>query len=155
MINNIIRKLFRLLYVCVGDWKDRSSRLFLRANAVSRTSCDVKKRSQGKTPWVDQACADCPDFPVLGAGGARPPKLHPEVTRTSDCAPELAFAFMVHSSTFLDLLPPAPLPPMQKREAQHKSLQHKGAHTEHPDSEDRFQPNFISKWEINSNHTHV
>ena len=33
---------------------------------------------QGKTPWVDQACADRPGFPVLGAGGAPPPKLHPE-----------------------------------------------------------------------------
>ena len=33
------------------------------------------------------------------------------------------------SSKFLDLLPPASLPPVQKRDAQHMFLQHKGAHT--------------------------
>ena len=33
----------------------------------------------------------CPGFLVPGAGDAPPPKLHPT---TSDCAPELAFAFM-------------------------------------------------------------
>ena len=37
---------------------------------------------------------------------------------------------MAPSSKFLDLLPPAPLPPMQKRDAQHNFLQHKRAHTE-------------------------
>ena len=29
------------------------------------------------TPWVDQSCADCPGFPVLGAGDTPPPELHP------------------------------------------------------------------------------
>ena len=46
---------------------------------------------QGKTPWVDQSCADCPGFPVLGAGHAPPPELH---LGASGCAPGLAFAFM-------------------------------------------------------------
>ena len=45
---------------------------------------------QGKTPWVDQSCADCPGFPVLGAGDAPPPELHPGASK---CAPGLAFAF--------------------------------------------------------------
>ena len=34
------------------------------------------------------------------------------------------------SGNFLDLLPPASLPPVQKRDAQHMFLQHKGAHTD-------------------------
>ena len=47
--------------------------------------------NQGKTPWVDQSCADCPGFPVMGAGDAPPPEFHPGA---SECAPGLAFAFM-------------------------------------------------------------
>ena len=39
---------------------------------------------QGKTPWVDSACADCPGFWVLGAGPAQ----------ASTCAPGLAFGLM-------------------------------------------------------------
>ena len=38
---------------------------------------------QGKTPWVDQSCADWPGFPVLSAGDAAPPELHP---RALNCA---------------------------------------------------------------------
>ena len=34
------------------------------------------------------------------------------------------------SGKFLDLPPPASLPPVQKRDAQHMFLQHKGSHTE-------------------------
>ena len=34
------------------------------------------------------------------------------------------------SSKFLDLLPPASLSPVQKRDAQHMFLQHKGSHTD-------------------------
>ena len=45
---------------------------------------------RGKTRWVDSSCADCPGFPVLGAGDAPPPELHPGA---SECAPGLAFAF--------------------------------------------------------------
>ena len=40
---------------------------------------------------IDQACADCPGFLVPDAGAAPPPELHPGA---SDCASELAFAFM-------------------------------------------------------------
>ena len=35
---------------------------------------------------------------------------------------------------FLDLLPPAPLPPVQRQDAQHKFLQHEVAHAEAKDS---------------------
>ena len=76
----------------------------------------ARKLLLGKTPWVDQACADCPGFLVPAAGGALPPELHP---RASGCVPEIAVVFMGPSSKFLDLLPPAPLPPVQKRDAQH------------------------------------
>ena len=51
---------------------------------------DVKERPPG--PWIDSACADCPGFLIPGAAGAQPPELHPGA---SDCAYELAFAFMV------------------------------------------------------------
>ena len=36
-----------------------------------------------RTPWVDQACADC--VLARGAGDAPSPELHP---RASDCAPD-------------------------------------------------------------------
>ena len=50
-------------------------------------------------------CCSCPGFRLrLGA---------------SDCSPGLAFCFMAPLGKFLDLLPAAPLPPMQKRDAQH------------------------------------
>ena len=32
---------------------------------------------RGKSPWVDQSCADCPGFPVLGAGDAPSSRAHP------------------------------------------------------------------------------
>ena len=44
----------------------------------------LKPKNQGKTPWVDQSGADCPGFPVLGAGDAPPPKLDPGASK---CAP--------------------------------------------------------------------
>ena len=44
--------------------------------------------------------------------------------------PVLALAFSAPSSNFLDQPPSAPLPPVQKRDAQHKFLQHKEAHTQ-------------------------
>ena len=37
--------------------------------------------SSGKDPWVDQSCADRPGFPVLSAGDAPPPKLHPGASK--------------------------------------------------------------------------
>ena len=50
----------------------------------------------GKDPLVDQSCADCPGFPVLGAGDAPPPELHPGA---SECAPGLAFDFWISFPT--------------------------------------------------------
>ena len=58
-------------------------------------------------------------FPVLGA--------HPGA---SESAPGLGICFHGPLGKFLDLLPPASLPPVQKRDAQHMFLQHKGSHTE-------------------------
>ena len=54
------------------------------------TSAFTMRMFQGKTPWVDSACADCPGSLVPGATGAGF-QLH---LGASDCAPELAFCFM-------------------------------------------------------------
>ena len=79
---------------------------------------------QGKNLSVDQACADCSGFLVPGTGGAPPPKLHPG---TSDCVPELAFAFMALRANSWICCPPASLPPAQKkRDAQHKLCSTRG-----------------------------
>ena len=40
---------------------------------------------QGKTPCIDQTCADCPGFPVLGPGDAPPS----QASGASNCAPGL------------------------------------------------------------------
>ena len=53
--------------------------------------------SQRKTPCVDQSCADCPGFLVLGAGDAPPPELHPGASK---CAPGLALALMPFEQNF-------------------------------------------------------
>ena len=60
---------------------------------------------QGKTPCVDQSYADCPGFPVLGAGDAPPPELHPG---GSKCAPGLAFVFMALRANFWICCPQLP-----------------------------------------------
>ena len=44
----------------------------------------------------------------------------------SDCPPGLAFCFIGPLDICLDLLTAAPLPRVQKRDAQHKFLQHRG-----------------------------
>ena len=46
---------------------------------------------QGKTPWVDSACADCPGF--LSLECCPRPGFHLRLG-ASDCAPGLAFCFM-------------------------------------------------------------
>ena len=87
------------------------------------------ERDRGETPRVDPACADCPGFLVPGAAGAPAPEFHPGA---SDCASKTSICFMAPSSTFLNLnlVAPARLPPVPKQDAQHKFLQHKGAHAE-------------------------
>ena len=82
---------------------------------------------QGATLWVDQACADCPGVLLRAAGDAPPPELHPGA---SESVPELAFVVMALRANSWICCPPTPLPPMQKRDEQHKFLRHKGAHTE-------------------------
>ena len=69
---------------------------------------------------------DCPGFLVPGAAGA--PALS-FVQEESDCPPPNHHLLMAPSRKFLDLLPPAPLPPVQKWDAHHKFLQHKETHT--------------------------
>ena len=63
---------------------------------------------------------------VSGAADARLPGFVQE----PECVSWTSICFMAPLSKFLDLLPPAPLPCVQKRDAQNKFLQHKGAHTD-------------------------
>ena len=74
---------------------------------------------------VDSACAHCPGFLVLAA---------PAPASTSVSEPQIVplASILLHEplDICLDLLPAAPLPPVQKRDAQHMFLQHRGAHTE-------------------------
>ena len=83
-------------------------------------------QNQGKTPWVDQSCADCPGFPVLGAGDAT----SRASSRSLRVCPWSSICFHGALGKFLDLLPPASLPPVQNRDAQHMFLQHKGSHAD-------------------------
>ena len=71
-------------------------------------SCPPTRFCQGKTAWVDQSCAECPGFPVLGAGDAPPPELHPGA---SECAPTLACAFMALRANSLICCPQLPCHP--------------------------------------------
>ena len=75
-------------------------------------------KCQGKTRWFDLACADCPGFLAPGAADGWHPELRPEAS-VSVC-PWTSICFMRPSSTFSGLLPPAPLPHVQKWDAQHK-----------------------------------
>ena len=65
----------------------------------------------GERGFCKGSCADCPGFPVPGAGDAPPPELHPGA---SERAHGLAFAFMTLQA------------PLQKRDAQHMFLEQKG-----------------------------
>ena len=80
---------FKLQKWALGAFKTRSLRGW--GPSGSHVYLNSVQQIQGKTPWVDQSCADCPGFPVLGAGDAPRPKLHPGA---SECAPGLTFAFM-------------------------------------------------------------
>ena len=62
-----------------------------RGHSVKSAFSHPLPKNGSETPWVDQSCADCPGFPVLGAGDAPSPELHPGA---SVRAPGLAFAFM-------------------------------------------------------------
>ena len=88
----------------------------------------MKLYCQGETPWFDSACADCPGFLVSGAADT-PPSSFVQEPQSAPLDPTSIF-FMAAWSKFLDLLPPVPLPSEQKRDAQHKFLQHKRAHTD-------------------------
>ena len=66
-----------------------------------------------KDPLVDSACAVFAGYLVSGAADARVLSFvqEPQSVSTSIC-------FMAPLSKFLDLLPPAPLPTVKKRDAQ-------------------------------------
>ena len=82
-------------------------------NMISLCVCNAIWTSyQGKTPWVDQSCADCPGFLVLGVGDAPPPELHPGA---SECAPGLAFAFMALRANSWICCPQLPHHPSKNR----------------------------------------
>ena len=82
--------------------------------------------SQENTPWVASACADCPGFLVLGAA-PDPASTWSLSLRLFTCASILLYGPL---DICLDLLPAASPPPVQKRDAQHMFLQHRGAHAE-------------------------
>ena len=65
-----------------------------------------------KDPRFDQSCADCPGFPVLGAGDAPPPELHPGAPK---CAPGLAFALMALRANSWICCPQLPYHPCKNR----------------------------------------
>ena len=83
--------------------------------------------NQGKTSWVDQSCADCPGFPVLSAGHAPPPELHPGA---SECALGLAFSFMPLRANSSISCPQLPYHPCENGTHRTIFLQHKGLHTD-------------------------
>ena len=64
------------------------------------------RATQGKNPWGDSACADCPGFLVSGAADARLPSFVQE----PQSAAGLVLASWPLRANFLDLLSPALLP---------------------------------------------
>ena len=72
----------------------------------------------GKDPWGHSACTDRPDFLVLGAAPA------PASIFVSEPQIVPLASILLHGplDSYLDLLPAAPLPPVQNRDAQHKFL---------------------------------
>ena len=80
----------------------------------------------GKYPWVAPACADCPGFLVLVLLLPRLPRW----SRSLRMFPWPSISLYGPLDICLDLLPAAPPPPMQKRDPQHKLLQHRGARTD-------------------------
>ena len=72
---------------------------------------------QGKTSWVDSACADCPGFLVLRAAPA------PASTFASEpqIVPWASISLHGPLDICLDLLPAAPRPPMKKLERGEKT----------------------------------
>ena len=84
---------------------------------------------QGKTHWADSACADCPGFFVLGAAPAQAPPPSSQSLRLFPWA-----SILLHGGPWTSFAciccPQLPLPPVQKRDAQHMFLKHGGAHAE-------------------------
>ena len=79
---------------------------------------------QGKTPWVDSARAECPGFLVPG-----PVLLVPRLPAA--LCHWASICFMGPWRFAWICCPHIPYHLLQKRDAQHMFLQHKGAHTEH------------------------
>ena len=92
---------------------------------LALSSCSILDSILRKTLWVVAACADRPGFLVWT-------QLVPNSQLqlgASDCAPQLAFAahFLGH---LLGSAAHSSPPSVHKRDAQHKFLHHKGAHTD-------------------------
>ena len=73
----------------VWDFENETCGGFLVANFQSVFPGKI----QGKTPWVDSACADCPGFWVLAPWVLLLPRLPPS-SRSLGLFPGLAFCFM-------------------------------------------------------------
>ena len=86
----------------------------------------VESGSWIKTPWVDPACADCPGFWSWVLLMPRPPPS----SRSLILCPWASILLHGPLDTCSDLLPASPPPPVQKRDAQHMFLQHRGARGE-------------------------
>ena len=102
---------------------DRASSSF----GGSCSSCHPDPGPQASRPWTfaTSLCADCPRCLVLAAAAAPPPPAF-----QIRIAAQLASASKNGTLDIrLDLLPADPSePPVQERDAQHKFVQHKGAH---------------------------
>ena len=106
-----------------SQWLQEHS-LVARAEQIGH-QCQSQNLYQGKTPWVDQACADRPGFLVRGAGDATPPKFH---SRASHCPPDLAFAFMALRANSWMCCPRLPYRP-RKNGTRSTSLGSRRGHT--------------------------
>ena len=81
---------------------------------------------QEKTPWVAPACADCPGFLVLGSAPA-PASTWSRILRLYPWASSLLYGALGQIAWIC--CPQLPRH-VQKRDAQHMFLQHRGAHAE-------------------------
>ena len=79
--------------ILLPKYRDRNGRCIaiLFKSIRVRGRFDSPEKGQGKIPWVDSACADCPDFLVLGA--APGPGFHLRLGALG-YSPGLAFCFM-------------------------------------------------------------
>ena len=100
--------------------------LGLRCFGISGVEKLLRGDDQGETPWVDSTCADCPGFLV---GCCWCPGSRASSASARLCPPSWHLLHASFEQTLGSAAPSSP-PPVQKRDEQHKLLQHKGAQTE-------------------------